>query len=79
MEGSSHWLYLLAITQIFNFHFDKNTIMARPIKDTPILNGDDAIRFLDKAFINQTNKPNLTERERIKTNALKFKFVQVGL
>jgi hypothetical protein len=53
----------------------KNTIMARPIKNTPVLNGDDAIRFLDKAFVNQTTKPNLTERERIKTNALKFKFV----
>jgi hypothetical protein len=50
--------------------------MARPIKDTPILNGDDAIRFLDKAFVNQRTKPNLTERERIKTNALKFKFVK---
>ncbi|MCU0470864.1 MAG: hypothetical protein MUF58_19945 [Arcicella sp.] len=46
--------------------------MARPIKDTPVLNEDDAIRFLDKAFVNQTNKPNLTERERIKANASKF-------
>jgi hypothetical protein len=50
--------------------------MARPIKDTPVLNGDNAIRFLDTAFVNQTNKPNLTEREKIKTNASKFKFVK---
>jgi hypothetical protein len=76
MVGSSYSLYLLQLTQKFNFHFNKNTIMARPIKDTPILNGDDAIRFLDKAFVNQTTKPNLTERERIKNNALKFKFVK---
>jgi hypothetical protein len=50
--------------------------MARPIKDSPVLNGNDAIRFLDKAFVSQTNKPNLTERERIKANASKFKFVK---
>ena len=48
--------------------------MARPIKDTPILNGNDAIRFLDEMRKNESKKPDLKERERIKNNASKFRF-----
>jgi hypothetical protein len=48
--------------------------MARPIKDTPILNGKDAILFLDEMRKNESKKPDLKERERIKNNASKFRF-----
>lgn len=48
--------------------------MARPIKDTPILNGKDAIYFLDEMRKNESKKPDLKERERIRNNASKFKF-----
>lgn len=48
--------------------------MARPIKETPILYGADATRFLDEMKKNESKKPDLKERERIRNNALKFKF-----
>ncbi len=48
--------------------------MARPIKETPILYGADATRFLDEMKKNESKKPDLKERERIRNNASKFKF-----
>jgi hypothetical protein len=52
----------------------KNKTMASLIKDTPVLNGKDAIRFLDAIHTNETKKSNSKEREKIKNNAAKFKF-----
>jgi hypothetical protein len=38
--------------------------MARPIKETPVLKGQDAIRFLSK--INNSQKPKATQQEKDK-------------
>ena len=38
--------------------------MARPIKETPVLKGPDAIRFLAK--INSTTRPKATQQEKDK-------------
>jgi len=38
--------------------------MARPIKETPVLKGYDAIRFLTK--INSTDRPKATQQEKEK-------------
>ncbi len=36
--------------------------MARPIKETPVLKGQDAVRFLTK--INSTDRPKATQQEK---------------
>ena len=46
--------------------------MARPIKETPILKGQDAINFLNE--IHKPKKISEAEIQRIKNNAAKFKF-----
>jgi hypothetical protein len=38
--------------------------MARPIKETPVLKGPDAIRFLTK--INSSTKPKVSQEEKDK-------------
>jgi hypothetical protein len=48
--------------------------MARPIKETPILYGEDAVRFVDEMKKNESRNLDLKERERIRLNASKFKF-----
>ena len=42
--------------------------MAKPIKETPILQGEDAIRFLDNMATNESKKISAPNRKRIKSN-----------
>ena len=42
--------------------------MAKPIKETPVLNGVDAKNFIHKKAQNELDKTSLLERERIKVN-----------
>ena len=41
--------------------------MSRPIQETPILKGKDAVKFIKKMY-NSKNKVTETERKRIITN-----------
>ncbi len=47
--------------------------MAKPIKDTPILKGQDAKRFLQESQKSETQKVSQIELNRIKSNFEKFK------
>lgn len=40
--------------------------MARPINETPVLNGKDAIRFLKNMKAAESTRVNIAERKRIK-------------
>lgn len=40
--------------------------MARPIKETPVLYGDDAKRFDERMKYNETHKATEIEKERIR-------------
>jgi hypothetical protein len=42
--------------------------MAKPIKETPILKGNDAKRFMDNMNILASKRIDLSVRERIKSN-----------
>ena len=45
--------------------------MARPIKDTPILNGKDAILFLDEMKKNESKKPDLKRKRTYQKQRIK--------
>jgi hypothetical protein len=47
--------------------------MARPIKETPILIGDDAKLFLENIKNTENKKVSTDEMERMKTTYLKYK------
>lgn len=49
--------------------------MARPIKDTPILTGEDAKRFLAEKKKNQGKKEDVQTRKKIRESFEKFKLV----
>jgi uncharacterized protein YktA (UPF0223 family) len=49
--------------------------MARPIKETPILTGNDAITFLEEINKNFSKKVSETERNRMKSAYSKFKSI----
>ena len=49
--------------------------MAKPIKDTPVLKGQDANNFLEASKKAETNKVSKTELDRIKKNFKKFKAI----
>jgi hypothetical protein len=42
--------------------------MAKPIKETPILKGNDAKRFIDNMSASVSKRVDLSVRERIKSN-----------
>ncbi len=42
--------------------------MAKPIKETPVLKGENAIRFLDNMTKNESHRVSMPEREKIKFN-----------
>ena len=42
--------------------------MAKPIKETPILKGDDAKQFLDNMIQSASKRVDLSVREKIKSN-----------
>ncbi len=48
--------------------------MARPIKETPVLTGKDAKKFLDEKKKNQSRKEDSKTRERILDNYKKLQF-----
>lgn len=50
--------------------------MARPIKDTPVLTGKDAINFELEVKKNEGKKVDPKVRERIRQNYLKFKSIE---
>ena len=47
--------------------------MAKPIKETPILYGEDAKRFLKAKKEAETKGPNIAERNRIEESYQNFK------
>ena len=47
-------------------------IMARPIRNTPILMGSDADRFLQEINILPTKEERIKERDRIEASAQQF-------
>jgi hypothetical protein len=49
--------------------------MAKPIKDTPVLKGQDAERFLKETQKAETQKVSQIEIDRIKSNFEKFKTI----
>lgn len=49
--------------------------MAKPIKDTPILRGKDAVNFLQESKKAETQKVSKKELERIKANFKKLKSI----
>lgn len=49
--------------------------MARPIKETPVLSGKDAIIFMEDMESAKTNKVHPEERKRIMENYKKFKAI----
>ena len=51
--------------------------MARPIKETPILKGDDAIRFLDHKIAVEKKGPDFTEKRKIEHSYQNFKKMHV--
>ena len=46
----------------------KNSIMAKPIKETPILRGKDAIKFVEQMKVVESARPKGTETARIREN-----------
>lgn len=42
--------------------------MAKPIRETPVLKGDDAKLFMDNMIISASSRIDLPIRERIKAN-----------
>lgn len=46
----------------------KNKIMAKPIKETPVLKGLDAKRFMENMVVSASKRVDLSVRERIKSN-----------
>ncbi len=46
--------------------------MAKPIKETPVLNGVDAKNFIHKKAQNESMRTASPERERIKANYLRL-------
>jgi|APIni6443716594_1056825.scaffolds.fasta_scaffold2131299_1 hypothetical protein len=42
--------------------------MAKPIKETPILKGEDAKRFLDNMTKSESNRIGMSDRKKIKSN-----------
>lgn len=42
--------------------------MAKPIKETPVLKGKDAKRFLDNMTKTESHKIGVSDREKIKAN-----------
>lgn len=54
---------------INNFYLCLNIIiMAKPIKETPVLKGKDAKRFLDNMTKTESHKIGVSDREKIKAN-----------
>ena len=49
--------------------------MAKPIKDTPVLKGQDANNFLEESKKAETQKVSKIELDRIKENFKKFKAI----
>jgi uncharacterized protein YktA (UPF0223 family) len=49
--------------------------MARPIKETPVLTGKDAIIFMEDMENAKTQKVSIEERKRIMDNYKKFKAI----
>jgi hypothetical protein len=49
--------------------------MAKPIKDTPVLKGQDADKFLQEAKKAETQKVSKKELEKIKANFKKLKAI----
>jgi uncharacterized protein YktA (UPF0223 family) len=49
--------------------------MARPIKETPVLSGNDAIIFMQDMETAKTQKVSPDERKRIMDNYKKFKAI----
>jgi hypothetical protein len=43
-------------------------IMAKPIKETPVLKGVDVKRFIDNMNASESKRVDLSTRERIKSN-----------
>lgn len=52
--------------------------MAKPIKETPILKGKDAVIFLDKQKNCDRNSISQAERERMQQNFLKLQSLVVA-
>ena len=51
--------------------------MARPIKDTPILKGEDVVIFLDNMLCAENKKTDIAKKKRIKTNFDKLKAISI--
>lgn len=49
--------------------------MAKPIKDTPVLKGQDADKFLEESKKAETQKASKKEIEKIKANFKKLKAI----
>lgn len=49
------------------------TIISKPIADTPILKGNDAVRFFYENEVGTVKKVSKKERERMKANYKLFK------
>ena len=63
------------LKSFFILIFVKIKTMAKPIKDTPVLKGQDANNFLEASKKAETNKVSKTELDRIKKNFKKFKAI----
>jgi len=50
--------------------------MARPIKDTPVLTGKDAIRFWQEMERSKDKKVSDEELKRMRESAAKFKLIE---
>lgn len=49
--------------------------MARPIKETPVLKGSDAVRFSTKISKNEKNLISESELKRMRENYAKFRIM----
>ena len=58
--------YLIVITYLCRYRTKTYKAMARPIKETPVLYGDDAKRFDERMKYNETHKATEIEKERIR-------------
>ena len=51
------------------------TVMAKPIKETPVLTGKDAATFVEQMKVTANTRVNATERARIRENFAKLQAI----
>jgi len=57
------------------YTFVKNDTMAKPIKETPLLKGNDAKKFMSNMKSSASNRFTLSKRDKILTNYYKIRAI----